>query len=56
MKTDREQWVDDIKQDPALWAKWRLGHLSRDDVNRLLRSLAATYGIGEEIEDDNRTS
>ena len=59
MKSDRAKLIERIKLDPAAYVEERIADLDRDDIKRLMQSLAGTYGIedeirciGEEIEDD----
>ena len=59
MKSDRVKLIERIKLDPAAYVAERITFLDRDDIKRLMQSLAGTYGIedeirsiGEEIKDD----
>ena len=50
MKSDRAKLIERIKLDPSAYVEDRIDNLDRDDIKRLMQSLAGTYGIGEEIE------
>ena len=51
MKSDREKLIKRIKLDPSAYVAERITFLDKDDIKRLMQSLAGTYGIGEEIKD-----
>ena len=51
MKSDRAKLIERIKLDPSAYVAERIIFLDRDDIKRLMQSLAGTYGIGEEIQD-----
>ena len=51
MKSDREKLIETIKLDPSAYVEDRIADLDKDDIKRLMLSLAGTYGIGKEIED-----
>ena len=51
MKTYRAKLIERIKLDPSAYVEERIAALDRDDIKRLMQSLAGTYGIGEEIQD-----
>ena len=51
MKSDRAKLIERIKLDPSAYVAERIAFLDRDDIKRLMQSLAGTYGIGKEIKD-----
>ena len=53
MKSDRAKLIKRIKLDPSAYVAERIIFLDKDDIKRLMQSLAGTYGIGKEIKDDN---
>ena len=48
----RAKLIERIKLDPSAYVEERIKDLDRDDIKRLMQSLAGTYGIGKEIEND----
>ena len=46
---DRARLIERIKLDPSAYVAERITFLDKDDIKRLMQSLAGTYGIEDEI-------